>query len=56
MLTPEQIREAIKPFCLARVAREANLPYHTVYRLVNNPEREPLFSTVAAVSKFIENR
>jgi DNA-binding phage protein len=52
MLTLDQIRLALKPYNLSKVAKEAGVNKHTLYRMMNE-QHKPSYETVKLLSDYL---
>lgn len=52
MLTTEEIRDKLKPYNLAQVARQAGVNKHTLYRLMSE-SHAPTYDTVKKLSDWL---
>ena len=53
MLTLLEIRDRLERYCIARAAREAQMPYNTVYRLARGKVTNPSYETLAKLSAYL---
>jgi DNA-binding phage protein len=52
MMTVEQIRAALQPYNLSKVAKEAGVNKHTLYRMMNE-QHKPTYETVKRLSDYL---
>jgi DNA-binding phage protein len=55
MMTPEQIRQALKDRNIQAVAKASGVSAHSIYRLLNK-DGKPLYLTIAALSEYLEGK
>lgn len=55
MLTLEQIKERLKDSNLRSVSQSAGVNYHTLIKLMNEDGRDPAYSTVKALSDYLQS-
>lgn len=53
MLQPADIRDRLSRMCIARVARETGLAYHTVYRIAKGSVTNPNYDTMEKLSAYL---
>lgn len=56
MLTLEKIREALQDRRAAKVADATGLHYNTIREVRDNPESNPSYKTVVALSDYLEGK
>ncbi len=56
MLTLEQIREALRDRMPARVAEATGLHYNTIREVRDNPEANPTYKVLKALSDYLMQR
>ena len=55
MLNLEQIRERLKHSNLRAVSQAAGVNYHTLVKLMKQDSRDPAYSTVKALSDYLQS-
>lgn len=55
MLTLDQIKDRLKHSNLKAVAEASNVNYNTLYKLMNEEGRDPAYSTVKALSDYLQS-
>lgn len=55
MLTLEQIKERLKHSNLRAVAEASGVNYHTLVKFMKEEGRDPAYSTVKALSDYLNN-
>lgn len=55
MLTLDQIKDRLKHSNLKAVAEAASVNYNTLYKLMNEEGRDPAYSTVKALSDYLQS-
>ena len=55
MLTLDQIKDRLKHSNLKAVAEAASVNYNTLYKLMNEDGRDPAYSTVKALSDYLQS-
>lgn len=56
MMTPEQIRVALRDHNIQKVARESGVSANTIYGLIRSRKTRPLWSTVCKLSDYLERK
>lgn len=52
MMTLDEIREALRPYNLTKVAKESGVNKHTLYRMMNE-QHKPTYETVKRLSDYL---
>ena len=55
MLTLEQIKERLRDSNLRAVSQSSGVNYHTLVKLMSQDGRDPAYSTVKALSDYLQN-
>jgi DNA-binding LytR/AlgR family response regulator len=55
VLTLDQIKERLKDSNLRAVSQSAGVNYHTLVKLMREEGRDPAYSTVKALSDYLNN-
>lgn len=55
MLTLDQIKERLRDSNLRAVAQSSGVNYHTLIKLMNEEGRDPAYSTVKALSDYLQS-
>lgn len=55
MLTPAQLREALKPYSASLIVHKTGLSISTVAQFKRGVHKDPRFSTYAALVEFLES-
>jgi hypothetical protein len=55
MLTLNQIKERLRDSNLRAVSQSSGVNYHTLIKLMNEEGRDPAYSTVKALSDYLQN-
>ncbi len=56
MLTLDQIRKALRDRRLAKVAESTGLHYNTILEIRDNPNANPTYKVLLALSTYFESR
>jgi hypothetical protein len=55
-MTPDEIRDALKPFNLVAVAQELRMDYVTLWRFATGKTRNPTWEMVNTLSDYIRGK
>jgi hypothetical protein len=55
MMTLEEVIQRLAPMNLAKVAKETNLPYVTVWKISSSRHKNVPYSAVKAISDYLES-